>query len=81
MDDRQTLLKVRDGLLGASNLLFGRIALLLLSGLAGEEDEAGTVLLETGNVGGERFGGEVLAAGVDRDTDRGRKLAGDTSFL
>lgn len=81
VDDGQTLLEAGHSLLGTSNLLLGRVTLLLLSGLAGEEDQAGTVLLEAGNVGGERFVGEVLAAGVNSDTDRGRKLAGDASFL
>ena len=71
VDNGQTLLEARDCLLGAGNLLFGSITLLGLSNLAGKEDEAGTVFLETGDVGGEGFGGEVLAAMVDRDTNRG----------
>lgn len=81
MDNRQALLEARDCLLGAGNLFLGSITLLGLSDLAGEEDEAGTVFLEAGNVGGEGFGGEVLAAVINGDTDRGRELAGDTSFL
>ena len=79
-DNRQTLLEARN-CLGAGNLPLGRVALLRLSNLAGEEDEAGSVFLETGDVGGEGFGGEILAAWIDRYTDRGRESTGDSGFL
>lgn len=50
-------------------------------GLAGEQDQALLVSLEAGDVDGQGLLREVLAAGVDGDTD-GRSLeAGDTSFL
>lgn len=53
----------------------------MLTQLTGEEDEAGLVGLQALNVDGERFVGEVLAAGVNGDADRGCELAGDSSFL
>lgn len=57
------------------------VTLLGLAGLSWEEDEAGAVGLETGDVQGEGLGGEVLAAGVDGDTDGWCELAWDTSLL
>lgn len=52
-----------------------------MAALAGEEDQAALVLLETGDVGGERFLRDVLAAGVNGDADCGSELAGDASLL
>jgi hypothetical protein len=59
----------------------GRVTLLGLASLSWEEDEAGAVSLETGNVQGEGLDGEVLAAGIDGDTDGWCKLAWDASLL
>lgn len=50
-------------------------------GLAGEQDQALLVGLEAGDVDGQGLLREVLAAGVDGDTDGGSLEAGDTSFL
>ena len=46
-----------------------------------EEDQTSAVRLETGDVLGERFSGEVLAARVDGDSNGGGKFAGNTGFL
>lgn len=64
--------------LGGLDVLGGGVTLLGLSVAAGEEDEALPVLLETLDVGLEALLGEVLAAGVDGDTDGAGELAGDT---
>jgi hypothetical protein len=53
----------------------------VLAGFAREEDEAALVGFEAGDVGGEGFGGEVLAARVDDNADCGSQFAGDTGFL
>ena len=64
--------------LGGLDVLSRGVAVLGLSVAAGEENEALPVLLETLNIGLEALLGEVLAAGVDRDTDGAGELAGDT---
>jgi hypothetical protein len=53
----------------------------VLGALAGEDDQAFLVGLETGDVGGEGLLAEVLAAEIDGDTDSGSHKAGDTSLL
>lgn len=68
-------------LLGSIDLVLRGVTLLRRLDLAGEEDEALLVLLEAQDVGLERLLGQVLAAGVDSNTDGGRQLAWDTSFL
>jgi hypothetical protein len=65
-------------LLGGLDVLSGGVAALGLAVAAGEEDEFLPVLLETLDVGLEALLGEVLAAGVDRDTNGGCKLARNT---
>lgn len=70
-----------ESLLGSSNVVGGRVELLVLAALAGEQDQAALVLLETGDVGGKGLLGDVLAAVVDRDADGGGELAGDASLL
>jgi hypothetical protein len=52
-----------------------------LTEFAWEKDEAGTEGLEAVDVGLEGLDGEVLAAGVNRDTDGRCELAGDLCFL
>jgi hypothetical protein len=64
--------------LGRLDVLSRGVTLLGLSVAAGEENEALPVLLEALDVGLEAFLGQVLAAGVDRDTDGAGELAGDT---
>ena len=64
--------------LGSLDVLGGGVTLLGLAVAAGEEDEALPVFLEALDVGLEALLGEVLAAGVDRDTDGASELAGDT---
>lgn len=78
--DGENLLGGLDGvaLLGGLDLLDGSVTLLGLAVAAGEENEALPVLLETLHVGLEALLGEVLAAGVDGDTDGASELAGDT---
>lgn len=67
--------------LGSVDLLGGRVKLLELTALAGEEDQAGLVVLETGDIGDERLLGVVDTAVVNGDTDGTGELLGDTSFL
>lgn len=67
--------------LGGLDLLSRGVTLLGGLGLAGEEDNAAAVGLQALDVGGKGLLGEVLAAGVDRDTDGGCELAGDASGL
>lgn len=66
---------------GGLNLLWRRVKLLVLTSLAGEENQAALVGLETSDIGGQRLLGLVGAAVVDSDTDGGSELAGNTSFL
>jgi len=71
-----------DVLCGLGRLLvLGGIGLLGLVGLAGENDEAGLVLLQALDVGGEALLREVLAAGIDRDTDGASIVLGDAGSL
>lgn len=70
-----------EGLGGSSNVLGGGVELLVLAALAGEEDQAVLVLLETSNIGGKGLLRDVLAAVVDGDADCGSELAGNTSLL
>ena len=83
--DRQNLAKMLDDFavlfLRSLNILFRRVESLVLSGFAGEEDQAGAISLETLDVHGDGFLGEVGTARVDRDTNGGGEFAGDTSFL
>lgn len=68
--------------LGSSSNFFGRcVELLVLAALAGEEDQSALVLLETSDIGGKRFLGDILAAVVDGDADCGSELAGNASLL
>ena len=67
--------------LGSVDLVGGGVELLELAALAGEEDEAGLVVLETVDVGSERLLGVVDTAVVNGDTDGTGELNGDTSFL
>ena len=67
--------------LGSLDLLGGRVELLELTALAGEEDQASLVVLQTGNVGDQGLLRVVGAAVVDGDTDGGSKLLGDTGLL
>lgn len=67
--------------LGGVDLLGGRVELLELTALAGEEDQAGLVVLQTGDVVNQGLLGVVGAAVVDRDTDGGSELLGDTGLL
>lgn len=65
--------------LGGLDVRSGGVTLLGLAVAAGEENETLPELLEALNVGLEALLGKVLAAGVDRDTDGARKLAGNAS--
>jgi hypothetical protein len=62
-------------------LVLGGIGLLRLVGLAREDDETGLVLLQALNVGGKALLREVLAAGIDRDTDGAGIVLGDAGSL
>ena len=59
----------------------GGAEILGLSALAGEDDQALLVGLETGDIGGEGLFAQVLAAVVDGDTDRRGVETGDTGLL
>lgn len=67
--------------LGGVDLVSGRVELLELTALAGEEDQARLVVLEAVDVGNERLLGVVDTAVVNGDTDGASELGGDTSFL
>lgn len=67
--------------LGGLDLLGGRVELLELTALAGEEDQAGLVVLQAGDVVNQGLLGVVGAAVVDRDTNGGSELLGDTGLL
>lgn len=68
-------------LLGSLDLLSGGLTLLGGLGVAGEEDEALLVSLQALDVGLKGLLAQVLAAGVDGDTDGARELAGDVGLL
>lgn len=70
-----------EGSLGGVDIVSGRVELLELTALAGEEDQTGLVVLETVDVGDERLLGVVDTAVVNGDTDGTGELGGDTSFL
>lgn len=74
-------LALSDGGLDGLDFLSGGVELLELTALAGEEDQAGLVVLKTGDVGNQGLLRVVGAAVVNRDTDGRSKLLGDTSFL
>ncbi len=63
------------------DVLGGAVELLVLAGLSGEQDQAGFVGLEAGDIGGQGFLVGGLTASVDRDTDCWGEFAGDASFL
>jgi hypothetical protein len=65
-------------LLGGRDFLSGSVTTLRLAVAAREEDELLPVLLEALHVGLEALLGQILAAGVDGDTDGARELARDT---
>ena len=71
------MVAVADGL----DLLGAGLALLGCLEVAGEEDEALLVGLQALNVDLEGLLGKVGATRVDRDTNGGCELAGDTSGL
>ena len=70
-----------EGSLGSVDLVSGRVELLELAALAGEENQAGLVVVEAGDVGNQRFLGVVGAAVVDGDTDSASELLRDAGFL
>jgi hypothetical protein len=57
------------------------VQLCVLALATREENKALLVLLKTSNVDLDGLFANVLAAGIDRDTDGGRQLAWDTGFL
>lgn len=77
--DGEGLGEVGDG--GGLGEVGGRVAVLGLAGLAGEQDQALLVGLQAGDVGGEALLGQVLAAAVDGNADRLGEAAGDASLL
>jgi hypothetical protein len=79
-DDTVTL-ALGNGGLGGLDVLGGGVELLELTALAGEEDQASLVVLETGNVGDQGLLRVVGTAVVNGDTDGRSKLLGDTGFL
>lgn len=79
-DDTLTL-ALSEGSLDGLDVLGGGVELLELTALAGEEDQAGLVVLEAGNVGDQGLLGVVGTAVVDRDTNGGGELLGNASLL
>lgn len=77
----ESSLGVCDSILDAGDLLLAGIARLVLTGLAWEEDEASAVCLQAVNVDLEGLDRQILAAGINRNTDRWRKLAWDSGLL
>lgn len=74
-------LAVGESSLDGLDVLGGGVEFLELTALAGEEDQAGLVVLEAGNILDQGLLGVVGAAVVDRDTDGGGELLGDASLL
>ena len=74
-------LAVSESSLDSVDVLSGGVELLELTALAGEEDQAGLVVLETGNVGDQGLLGVVGAAVVNGDTDGRSELLGDAGLL
>lgn len=74
-------LAVSESGLDSLDVLGGGVELLELAALAGEEDQAGLVVLEAGDVLDQGLLGVVGAAVVDRDTDSGGELLRDASLL
>ena len=81
MDDGEGGGGVGDGAGDGLELVLGGVALLGLVALLGEQDQALLVGLEALDVGGQGLLGDVLATGVDGDTDGRGVLAGDASGL
>lgn len=81
MDDGEGGGGVGDGAGDGLELVLGGVALLGLVALLGEQDQTLLVGLEALDVGGQGLLGDVLAAGVDGDTDGRGVLAGDASGL
>jgi hypothetical protein len=67
--------------LGLADIDVLAVTTLGLASLAGEDDELLLVGLEAGDIGGQRLLAQVLAAGVDGNTDGGSVELGDTSSL
>lgn len=67
--------------LGNLQVIFARVKLLMLSALAREENKSCFISFQSFDIGGKRFGREILAARVDGDANGWSKLARDTSFL
>lgn len=63
------------------DILRRAVEFLVLAGFPGEEDQAGLVGLEAGDVEGKSLLRGRLAARVDGNTDGGCELAGDAGFL
>lgn len=74
-------LAVGKGGLDGLDVLGGGVELLELAGLAGEQDQAGLVVLEAGDVGDQGLLRVVGAAVVDGDTDGRGELLGNASLL
>lgn len=70
-----------EGGLGGVDFVSGRVELLELAALAGEEDQTGLVVLQAGDIGDQRFLGVVGAAVVDGNTDGGGEFLGNAGFL
>ena len=82
VDDWQSAVGALDKVgLGGLDVGGGGITLLGLASLAWEKDELLLVSLKAGNVQGEGLGGEVLAAGINGDTDGRGELLWDTGLL
>ena len=70
------------GVLGVVlDVLLGSVEGLVLAGFAWEQDQAGLVGLEAGDVEGEGFLGGGLTTGVDGDADCRGEFAWDAGFL
>jgi hypothetical protein len=70
-----------EGSLSGVDLLGGRVGLLELTALAGEDDQASLVVLEAGDIGNKGLLGVVGAAVVNGDTNCASELLGDTGLL
>lgn len=74
-------LALSEGSLDGLDVLSGGVELLELTALAGEEDQAGLVVLEAGNIGNQGLLGVVGTAVVDGDTNGRSELLGDAGLL
>jgi hypothetical protein len=79
--NRQAKRYLLDGIFRVLQPILVCVEFLVLAALAGEEDQPSFIRLQAGDIEREGLFGEIGAAAVDRNADRGGQLAGDACFL